>query len=284
MRGRIERFIIVAVLSLVVIGFYSTTKIVFAKGGTTSASGWEKHDNGNGECEHGKKFKCNKCKKRCVRLQKETLGKQQKGNININGTMIATKFVGDGSMLTGIGSGRLVGAILMYGGISAPSNYLICDGAEVSRTTYADLFTVIGITFGLGDGSTTFNLPDMRQRFALGKADSGTGSTLGEIGGAIDHNHTYNTVIEHTHNIDPPNITTTANGTHEHDLSGGSPGSRAPSIGEPQGGRAAPTYPSGDHSHNVNIPSFSSDSTGSASGTTSTNNPPYLVVNYIIKY
>ncbi len=99
MKAKLGRLFFMAILSLVVIGFYSTSKIVFAKGGTTSASGWEKHDNGNGECEHGKKFKCNKCKKGCVRLQKKTPGKQQKGNINISGTVAAKAFSGTSPLI-----------------------------------------------------------------------------------------------------------------------------------------------------------------------------------------
>jgi len=81
------------------------------------------------------------------------------------------------------------GVIMGYGGSSAPTGYLMCDGSLVSRTTYADLFAVIGTTFGAGDGSTTFKLPDMQQRVPMGKAASGTGHTLGETGGTIDHTH-----------------------------------------------------------------------------------------------
>ncbi len=86
-------------------------------------------------------------------------------------------------------SGSITGGIIMYGGSSAPSGYLMCDGTAVSRTTYSTLFGIIGTTFGTGDGSTTFNVPDLRQRFPLGKATSGTGSTLGATGGTIDHTH-----------------------------------------------------------------------------------------------
>lgn len=98
------------------------------------------------------------------------------------------------------------GTIWMYGGGSAPSGTLLCDGTAVSRTTYADLFTAIGTTYGSGDGSTTFNLPDLRQRFPLGKAASGTGSTLGGTGGNIDHTHS---TPNHTHTV----------GTHRHTMS-----------------------------------------------------------------
>ena len=60
------------------------------------------------------------------------------------------------------------GGILPYGGSSAPSNFLLCNGAAVSRSTYATLLGVIGTTFGTGDGSTTFNVPDLRARAPIG--------------------------------------------------------------------------------------------------------------------
>jgi len=59
----------------------------------------------------------------------------------------------------------------------------------VSRTTYASLYAVLGNSYGAGDGATTFNVPDLRQRFPLGKAAAGTGATIGGTGGAIDHVH-----------------------------------------------------------------------------------------------
>jgi microcystin-dependent protein len=65
------------------------------------------------------------------------------------------------------------GAILPYGGSAAPSNFLLCDGTAVSRSTYNTLFGIIGTTFGVGNGSTTFNLPDLRNRMPIG-AGAGT--------------------------------------------------------------------------------------------------------------
>src|SRR5262249_21157687 len=56
------------------------------------------------------------------------------------------------------------GAMVAYGGSSAPAGWQLCAGQAVSRTTFAALFSVIGTTFGVGDGSTTFNLPDLRGR------------------------------------------------------------------------------------------------------------------------
>jgi microcystin-dependent protein len=65
-----------------------------------------------------------------------------------------------------------VGMLSPYGGTSAPSGWLLCDGSAVSRTTYSDLFGVIGTTYGVGDGSTTFNLPDMRAAVPVGAGTS----------------------------------------------------------------------------------------------------------------
>ncbi len=67
-----------------------------------------------------------------------------------------------------------VGSMQMYAGSTAPSGYLICDGTAVSRATYAKLFAVIGVGFGIGDNSTTFNIPDMR-----GAAPAGVGTSSG---------------------------------------------------------------------------------------------------------
>jgi microcystin-dependent protein len=60
------------------------------------------------------------------------------------------------------------GSIIAYGGASAPAGYLICDGSAVSRTTYSALFSAIGTANGIGDGSTTFNVPDCRGMFLRG--------------------------------------------------------------------------------------------------------------------
>ena len=74
-----------------------------------------------------------------------------------------------------------VGTIKPWGKATAPAGYLLCDGSAVSRTTYADLFTVIGTTYGTGDNSTTFNVPDLQGKFPQGK--SGT-PNLATTGGA----------------------------------------------------------------------------------------------------
>lgn len=87
-----------------------------------------------------------------------------------------------------------IGAIRIYAGATAPSGYLLCQGQAVSRSTYSALFSVIGATFGAGDGTTTFNVPDMGGRVPAGKEVSATrlttaasgvdGDALGATGGA----------------------------------------------------------------------------------------------------
>lgn len=114
-------------------------------------------------------------------------------NDTVNVTPTLTLDDRSGNMGTPIG-----GSILWSGSSAAiPSGWLLRNGQAVSRTTYALLFAVIGTTYGAGDGSTTFNVPDSRQRFPLGVAASGTGATLGGTGGAIDHTHALNSSTAH---------------------------------------------------------------------------------------
>lgn len=140
-----------------------------------------------------------------------------------------------------------IGSILAFGGSSAPTGFLICDGSSVSRTDFADLFTTIGVTYGSGNGTTTFTLPDLRQRFPLGKSGSGTGNTLGGVGGNIDH----------THHVDPAAVNSGTPSTVQNNVTLLALGSAAASA----------------HTHSVDIPDTVS---GSA-------NPPFQTVNYIIR-
>ncbi len=103
--------------------------------------------------------------------------------------------------IIGGGSSFPAAQMLLYGGSSAPTGWLLCNGAAVSRATYATLFAEIGTTFGVGDGSTTFNVPDMRGRIPIG-AGTGTGlsaRTLGQQVGAETHQLTESEMAAHTH-------------------------------------------------------------------------------------
>lgn len=147
------------------------------------------------------------------------------------------------------------GGMIPYGGAAAPTGWLLCNGSAVSRTTYADLFTAISTTYGVGDGSTTFNLPDLRGRVPVGldaaNANLAAADTLGETGGEENHTLSSNEMPAHTHD----NIRQALS-----DNNGGS------SIAAAQAPNTAQTV---------------TDSTGG--GAAHNNLQPFNTVNYIIK-
>ena len=85
-----------------------------------------------------------------------------------------------------------------FAGTVAPENYLFCDGSAVSRSTYATLFGVIGTTFGAGDGSTTFNVPDLSGRVPLGVSST---HLLGSTGGSETVTLTEQELPAHVHEV-----------------------------------------------------------------------------------
>jgi len=128
-----------------------------------------------------------------------------------------------------VASARLVGEVVDYGGTSAPALWLLAFGQAISRTTYAALFAVIGTAFGVGDGVTTFNVPDYRGRVGIGKDNMGgvaanritaalsgiTGTTLGATGGAESATLVTANLAAHSHVLTDPG--------HDHGpVSGGS--------------------------------------------------------------
>lgn len=103
----------------------------------------------------------------------------------------------------------IVGEIRSFGMATLPAQWLACDGAAVSRTTYTLLFAQVGVVWGTGDGSTTFNVPDLRSRSPMG---SGTGSglsarTLGQHVGEELHVLDVAELATHTHTLTDPGHT-----------------------------------------------------------------------------
>lgn len=145
--------------------------------------------------------------------------------------------------------GLPAGSIIQWGTNTPPTNWLICDGSAVSRSTYSSLYAAIGTTYGTGNGSTTFNLPDLRGRVPVGK-NSGTFGTLAGTGGAETHTLTVAEMPSHQHT----------------QATGGNLTTALPQAGSGIIGTA-----------NTSL------TTATGGGQAHNNLQPYLVVNYIIK-
>lgn len=112
---------------------------------------------------------------------------------NIHGTGAGNAVVGDDELVS-----VPTGVIFPYGGAAAPSGYLLCDGAAVSRSTYSALFAVIAELYGAGDGTTTFNVPDMGGNVPVGIGGSGV-TARGDVGGEQTHTLITSEIPAHTH-------------------------------------------------------------------------------------
>lgn len=130
--------------------------------------------------------------------------------IHSGSTALAISTITDGQVLKRDGTnivsvafyGIPTGTILDYGGTSTPSGFLNCDGSSVSRTTYANLFIAIGTSFGAGDGTTTFGLPDFRRKTSVGSGGTGTatlGNSVGSSGGTETHQLSVAEMPSHNH-------------------------------------------------------------------------------------
>lgn len=175
------------------------------------------------------------------------------------------------------------GALLDYAGADAPPGWLVCDGSAVSRTTYAALFAAIGTTWGAGDGSTTFHLPDFRRRVAVGAGGAATaalGSTVGSIGGAETEALTVAQIPSHSHGSGT--LATSREGEHSHSItidSGTGATRNVPDrhlrVGDPA---TVQTAEAGAHHHEI------TGSTAETGGAGAHNNlPPSAVVTKLIK-
>jgi len=162
------------------------------------------------------------------------------------------------------------GALLQWPTATAPTGFLLCSGAAVSRTIYAALFAVIGTTFGAGDGTTTFNLPDFDNRFAVGAGDL---YTVGATGGSKDA-----VVVSHNHNSGVTGSTTITGSFNTAAQSPG--GSGVFSAGSGYSGNGAD--PMTNYPINLSAPHTHTIASEGVSGTNA-NLPPYLGIYFIIK-
>lgn len=152
-----------------------------------------------------------------------------------------------------------IGTIKMYGGTTAPDGYMFANGQAISRTTYSDLFAIYGTTFGAGDGSTTFNLPNLNGRTPVGlNASDSDFNTIGKTGGEKTHTLTQSELAAHRHGF--------------------------------QGGSALFTQPDqgvkGLGSGNLwveGVGAITTTSTDGGANQPHNNMQPYMVLNYIIK-
>lgn len=106
------------------------------------------------------------------------------------------------NVISSISVGLPIGCGCDYFGTTAPENYMFADGSAISRTEYSELFAVIGTTFGIGDGSTTFNLPDRRTATSvMYKQGDTTFGTLGATVGDNTHTLTISEMPAHAHRL-----------------------------------------------------------------------------------
>lgn len=134
---------------------------------------------------------------------------------------LATRLAAAEATITSLTSGAVPGEMRMFAGQSAPTEWLMCDGAAVSRTTYSSLFAAIGVAYGAGDGSTTFNVPDLRGRSPLGaglSTASGVQRGVGTTGGAETHLLQSSELPSHTHSFSQ-SVSTSSAGGHSHTYS-----------------------------------------------------------------
>ena len=222
-------------------------------------------------------------------------------NADINGSKLLNTSVAAAKLVAGILPPA--GALMQFAGTTAPTGFLLCEGQAVSRNAYPDLNTVLqtaGYPYGSGDGSTTFNVPDLRGRVAVGKGTHEDVNALNDNDGAAVENrrpkHAHSgSATSSPHNGHQHTGSTSTNGDHWHSSSGESANlafnfrrdANAQGVaGVTVGSVTGTTNTTGNHNH-----SFTTDSGGAHDHTVSmtvgqtglNDSPAYVVVNYIIK-
>lgn len=228
---------------------------------------------------------------------------------NCNGQMCTCRIIaGDGITITGSGAGNdplvieaegggggasgwSAGDLKMVATSGTPAGWLNCNGQAVSRVSFADLFAAIGTLYGAGDGSTTFNVPDYRDRTFVGVSGS---KALGSAAGAETTTLVADQLPPHTHSIahNHGTFNTASGGAHKHklqttDLGKDEAATNINSLSRGQSGgtdTSAPVESTGAHTHQIDVPNFAGLS-GTGPGTS---DPvpvmqPYRAVRVLIK-
>ena len=187
----------------------------------------------------------------------------------------ATKYDFDGANLTGI-EGIPTATIVPWSSASVPSGFLECNGQAVSRSTYAALFAIVSTTYGVGDGASTFNVPDLQDNVAVGKSNN---KALASTGGANT------TPVTAAGNIGGSTANATLSSpqlaSHSHPAGANPKNANLAGGGNPAGafalaGNTGNTGGGGGHSHNMSA-------TFSGSAVNPSIVQPYLTLIYIIK-
>ena len=198
-----------------------------------------------------------------------------------------------------------VGSIMCFAGPTPPQGWLLCNGQTINRVDYEKLFSIIGTIYGNGNGITTFNLPDLRERFPMGKGTN----NLGLVGGSNNITLTSDNLPSHNHTA-----TVSYNGSHSHTGTTNTTGSHTHTyvdayFAENYGGasvygtgsgtdwdnnyyyRPNPvTNSAGDHSHTLTTNTVDNHTHTVTIGETGITNPSiditnkYITLNYIIRY
>lgn len=197
-----------------------------------------------------------------------------------------------------------VGSLLDYGGSTDPvaGKWVLADGRAISRTTYATLFTALGgasSPYGLGDGSTTFNIPDLRGRTAVGPDNMGTAQgdaarlpdndARGNTGGSASTTLTTAQIPAHNHTITSFSAsgTTSTNGAHNHAVSDVLKNNATGAVFTASFGGVVSvgqfTSTDGAHNHTVTTTGSGATDNNTGGGSSHDNRQPYQIINKIIR-